>query len=127
MKYLSDYTQAKQTKLFDELGIFFAFGKDQFDKQKQDWVKYVSFDSGMLCPKANVDTFLKKHKKIIANAIKTDIKENWAEAIIRRELANHECYYTWRIEDAVAALKDYWYDYDKILKVYKNKIETNQE
>jgi len=42
MKYLSDYTEEAQTKLFVEKGVFFAFSKDQFNEQKKEGVDYVS-------------------------------------------------------------------------------------
>jgi len=32
MKFLSNYTQAAQTKMFKEQGVFFAFSKKQIDE-----------------------------------------------------------------------------------------------
>ena len=42
MKYLSSYTQDKQTALFDETGAFFAFSQQQFDDAKIEGLIYVS-------------------------------------------------------------------------------------
>jgi hypothetical protein len=41
MKYLSDYVQDEQTKLFNRLGIFFAFDNKRFNEEKKDGVEYV--------------------------------------------------------------------------------------
>ncbi|MGR5097050.1 DUF7659 family protein, partial [Vibrio maritimus] len=46
MKYLSDYTQEKQTALFNETGAFFAFSNQQFDEAKKDGVKYCRITMG---------------------------------------------------------------------------------
>jgi hypothetical protein len=40
MKYLTDYTQEAQTKLFEEKGVFFAFSNKQFEEQRKEGIKY---------------------------------------------------------------------------------------
>lgn len=42
MKYLSNYIEEKQTKLFNDLWIFFAFSDKQFEEQKKEWIEYIS-------------------------------------------------------------------------------------
>jgi len=107
MKYLSDYTQAAQTKCFEETGSFFAFSNKQLDEKKQDGVTYVSLGHGLICPKQNAKEVHERLNNIHAEGIKLDIEENGIEAIIKRELGNYECYYTGEIDDAVDALEDY--------------------
>lgn len=127
MKYLSNYIEEKQTKLFNDLWIFFAFSDKQFEEQKKDWVEYNSIWSGMIIPKENVGKFLIEHKKIIEEWIQEDIKENWIENIIERELINHEAYYTYDIESTVYALEEYNIEDWKILEVFKQTYEKNSQ
>jgi len=127
MKYLSHYIEEKQTKLFNDLWIFFAFSDKQFEEQKKDWVEYNSIWSGMIIPKENVGKFLIEHKKIIEEWIQEDIKENWIENIIERELINHEAYYTYDIESTVYALEEYNIEDWKILEVFKQTYEKNSQ
>ena len=118
MKNLMDYTKEKQTKLFEKYGVFFAFSDKQFDEQKKEGIEYRSLSCGAICPKDNCKAFNQDHSKAIDEAIQQDIKENGIDRIIRRELANYECYYVGSIEDAVYPLKAYGIDEDKIQKVY---------
>ena len=107
MKYLTDYTEAKQTKLFNDTGAFFAFGADQFNEQKAEGVKYASLGSGMIVPKDNASRLVEDLGSIYSDGIAADIKENGIKAVIRRELFNHECFYTSDISDCCDALIDY--------------------
>lgn len=127
MKYLSDYVQEKQSAMFERLGIFFAFGQKQFDEQKQEGVEYVGRYGWMCIPKENVEKFKEEHEKIVMEWIQQDIKENWIEKIIERELINHEAYYTGDIEDTIDALSSYDVSYEQVKKVYKNTYEKNSE
>lgn len=57
------YIQEKQTQLFNELGLFFAFSKEQFNEgyeaaSVEKPVKYVSVGGGAYCPKPNVKALL---------------------------------------------------------------------
>lgn len=127
MKYLSNYIEEKQTKLFNDLWIFFAFSDKQFEEQKKEWIEYISIWSGIIIPKENADKFLIEHKKIIEEWIQEDIKENWIEKIIERELINHEAYYTYDIESTVDALEEYNIEDWKILEVFKTTYEKNSQ
>jgi hypothetical protein len=118
MKYLSDYMNEKQSVLFSETGTFFAFSTEQYhDKAKSD-IAYVSLGSGMITPKDNANKVIEQLHKIYHDAIKEDLKENGKEAIIIRELENHECWYVGNIEDAVEKLKDYPITEDDINHVF---------
>ena len=107
MKYLSDYTNVKQTKLWNDNGAFFAFGEKQLDKQTQEGVSYVSLGMGLIAPKENASKILKGLESIIAEGIKQDISDNGIKAIIHRELANYEAQITNDISTTVEALEDY--------------------
>lgn len=117
---LSAIIQEKQTECFNKHGVFFAFSKDQFVKQRKEGITYVSLGAGTLCPKESVDAFLEDHKNIVQQGIATDIERNGKKAIIQRELANYECYFTGDIDDCVEALEDYGFTYDEIYEVYAN-------
>ncbi|EIC5074539.1 TPA: hypothetical protein ACGU7E_001558 [Vibrio vulnificus] len=119
MKYLSDYTQQPQTALFDELGAFFAFSNKQFDESKKKGVEYVSLGMGMIVPKNNARELVSRLDEIQKEGIKQDISENGKEAIIRRELFNHECFYINDICDCVEKLEEYGYSYDDIYQIFQ--------
>lgn len=124
MKYLSDYTSNKQTELFQEMGAFFAFSDEQFNKEKKEGVKYVSLGAGFIVPESNVKEINEKLELIQKAAIAQDIEENGKYRIIRRELFNHECFYTGDIMDCVDKLKGYNYSYDDIYQVYSRVCNT---
>lgn len=124
MKYLSDYTQQAQSSLFDELGAFFAFSNKQFEEAKKKGVEYVSLGMGMIVPKNNAKNLVERLGQIHKEGIKQDIADNGKEAIIRRELFNHECFYTNDICDCVEKLEDYGYSYDDIYQVFNHIRKT---
>ncbi|MCP3921309.1 MAG: hypothetical protein GY714_01860 [Desulfobacterales bacterium] len=107
MKYLSDYIEEAQTKLFNDMGAFFAFSNSQLEEKREKDVIYVSCGAGLIAPKCNAKELMDGLNKIAEQGIEQDIKENGIKAIIERELNNHECYYTGDIEDCVDKLADY--------------------
>jgi len=124
MKYLSDYINDGQQKAIDRAGAFFCFSTAQFNQQKVDGVQYVSLFGGMVCPKEKAGELVRELDRVYHAGVKQDIAENGIDAIIKRELLNHECYYTGDIEDAVEKLKDYGVGYDEILAVYRRERDT---
>ena len=69
----SSYIEQKQTELFNELGVFFAFNDQQFKEGYENAkiekpVRYVGVGHGMYCPKPNIDALIEGMK---------DIRENW--------------------------------------------------
>lgn len=91
MKYLSDYIETKQTELFAKTGSFFAFGNKQFKEKSKEGVAYVDMGSGLICPKDTAEELHIGLEKIWEEAIREDVADNGAEAIIEREYFNHEC------------------------------------
>jgi len=94
MKYLSDYMEEKQTKLFNETGTFFAFSDKQFKEQYIEEIKYVSLGSGMITPKKYANKVIETLYKIHKEAILEDLEDNGIQGVIQRELENYEVYYT---------------------------------
>lgn len=121
MKYLQDYMNERQTKAIDKAGAFFAFSTAQFNEQKKEGVKYVNLNMGMICPKENAESLLEELNTIYTESIEQDIKENGLNAIIRRELNNHEAYYTRDLESTAQALADYPVTIEDIRRVFNNK------
>jgi hypothetical protein len=119
MKYLQDYMQEKQTKLFEETGTFFAFGNKQFKERAKKGVKYVNMGNGMIAEKPNVEKLINGLETIYKESIQEDIDENGKDKIILRELENHECFYVSNIADAVKKLEDYPFTEDEIKNIYK--------
>lgn len=112
MKYLSNYTEEAQTKLFEECGVFFAFSEKQF-KEGCEKVgaslenKICSFGHGGYVLSKNLDKFSDGMEKIQENGIKQDIEENGLENIIQRELANYEVQIGGDWKQVVSVLEDY--------------------
>ena len=118
MKYLSDYTNVKQTKLWNDNGAFFAFGDKQLDEQKQEGVSYVSLGMGLIAPKENASKIIEGLESIHMEGIQQDISDNGIKAIIHRELANHEAQITNDISDTVEALEFYGITREQVSEEY---------
>lgn len=118
MKYLSDYTQQGITDLLNQHGGFFAFSDAQFNEKKKEGVEYVGCGHGLIAPKENAKALV---DGLIANgdrAVQQDIQENGKEAIISRELYNHEAFYTGDIEDTYEALTIYGFTREDVQLVF---------
>jgi hypothetical protein len=118
MKTLCNYTQDALTILFDSMGAFFAFGDTQFNQSKKDGVDYCLLKNGLIVPKENAKALLDGLESITAKGIASDLSENGRKAIIRRELFNHECFYTNDISDCVEALSGYGIEQGEIRAEY---------
>ena len=107
MKYLSDYTNDKQSELFKTTGAFFAFSGKQFNEGKQEGVKYTNLGDGMICPSEHVNTLIDGLEVIQKEAMSQDVIDNGVKAIIHRELGNHECAYVGNYDEVVDVLAPY--------------------
>jgi len=110
----------KLNKLSDEVGLFWAFNRSQFDEgmKKNPSKKYTSIGMGGYLPSENVGKYIQGTKtlsKWYKEAKKTVKKE---EAILY-ELYNYECFYTGDITNAYEALSDS-YTKEEVLQVYYN-------
>ncbi|MCW8349172.1 hypothetical protein MD535_24605 [Vibrio sp. ZSDZ65] len=124
MKYLSDYTKDKQTKLYDKTGAFFAFSKEQFEDSKKEGIEYCHLFAGLICPCDTAQEVMAGLDKIQKEGIAQDIAENGKAAIIRRELFNHECFYTGDVTDCVEKLDGYEISKEEIVAVYLHICKT---
>lgn len=113
--------EARQTAAFDKAGAFFAFSAKQFDEAKKPDVKYVNAGAGMICPSDTLQTLITELDTIYKESIAQDIAENGLTGIIRRELSNHEAYYTRDLESTSAALSEYPVTLDDIRAVFNNQ------
>jgi hypothetical protein len=119
---MTTYVQEKQTELFNELGVFFAFSNAQFEEQKQPDVEYCSvLGAGDCVPVDNAKTFYDRLNAIHAEGRKRELAEKGIDKIIEEQLVNHECFYTCDIDDAVEALAGYQVNYEQVLAIY-NKV-----
>lgn len=133
MKYLQDYIQEAQSNCFKQYGVFFAFSGKQFEEQKDPDIPtsdYVHTGMGMYLPEKNAKKCLEKLSHIVMDGVKQDMKENGKENIIRRELYNHEAFYTGDIESTLEALELYPITKDEVRKVFddeQNKSDADAE
>ncbi len=122
---LREFLDKAQSELFDEFGAFFAFSDAQFNEKKKEGIDYASAGAGLLVPKDRLQEFYDRHDKIVEVGIAQDVEKNGIEKIIKRELANYECYYTGSIDDCVEALEDYPCTKEDILAIY-NKTKRKR-
>lgn len=119
MRYLQDYINEAQTRAFETHGAFFAFSNKQLDEQAVEGVKYVSLGAGLICPIENAQKLRDSLDGIYAQGIQQDIAENGKEAIIQRELGNHEAQITGDITDTIDALEGYDITELEVIEGYK--------
>ena len=127
MKYLTDYTDKAISEAFNKAGAFFAFGQKQFDEKKKDGVVYVNMGAGLICPKDNADQLDKDLEAATKAGIAADLEENGRIAVIKRELYNHEAFYTGEIEDTCEALKPYGITEAEIRIVYNQERKNYKD
>ncbi len=99
--------QNQVNQLLKDLGVFWAFSKEQFDENKTplaDGDKYVSIGMGGYMPASRVDDYI-NGMKAIRKQFKQAMKDKKARIEhIKWELSNHEAYYTHSIDSTVDAL-----------------------
>ena len=136
MPYLSDYIEQEQTKLMEELGVFFAFSEEQFKdgvaKNKHllpEGTKWAAMGAGMYMPSSNVDAFMRRHDQLVKKGIARDLAENGREGVLDRELANYEIGYSWdghhdpNFRDGI---KGYGFTEEEIQQAYKTHMANNE-
>lgn len=132
MKYLSDYMQAKQTEMFNKYGVFFAFSNDQViegrgENAKRGFpedTKLCNLGGGMICPSHNAKLVASELDRIWMEAVAQDLMENGKEAIIVRELYNHECFYTGNWLDVVDSLSIYNITKEEVLITFRKELPS---
>lgn len=119
----------KLAQLCTELGLFWAFSDEQFDKNKtplKEGEKYVAIGAGGYMPKGNIQRWIDGNKKI----------EKWQkqqkldmEKAILYELNNYECFYSCELDDAIEALAYLGVTENDVRKVYKkySNLKTETE
>lgn len=106
---------------FDKYGAFFAFDKDQLDEWRKDnkIEDLILLQGGLVWLKSNYKKMLIDLNNHTDSENKRRIKEVWIDNIIKYELSNYECYYTWDISNAVEVLKDsYWVDEKRVREIF---------
>ena len=102
---MQSYIEPLQTKLFNELGVIFAYSQQQFNEARVGGVEYSTLGMGLIVPTDNVEMFHTGHKKVVEEAVKLCLAENTIKDLIYNSLANYECQITMCIDDAVEALE----------------------
>jgi hypothetical protein len=89
--------EAKHTKLFEDVQLFFAFNDQQFLEGKpelKEGDKFLSIGGGGYLPKSNFKKLtegLETIKKWYQNEIK---KNKMIDKLIKYEICNYECFYS---------------------------------
>lgn len=119
--------EEKNSILFKECEVFFAFSDKQFNENKtplKEDDKYVTFIGGGYLPKSNVE----KLKEGMANTNSWEREQikanNLQETEIAYELNNHECYYTGEIDEVVDLFEGI-YTVEEIKEVYYKHLNNN--
>jgi hypothetical protein len=92
----------KMSGVFAECNLFFAYNTEQFEEAIKEkglqGVKITGMGGGAYLPSANTDLFMTKLTEHEAFETKLFQQVDVDEAI-EYELANHECYWTWNLDD----------------------------
>lgn len=132
MKYteLKARHQEEISMLNQEMGLFWAFNKEQFNEGKKlnPSKKYTSIGMGGYLPSENFDKWFKRYGELnkLHNKEIKEAREAKEEAILY-ELSNYECFYTGDIQDVVELFKGI-YTREEIKKVYlknRKKYQAN--
>ena len=118
MKFLTEYIEEKQSALFKELGVFFAFSNRQFDEAAVKGVTYVSMGMGMISPKEHVKELIEGLDTIHKEGMAEDLKDNGREGIIIRELYNHEAFYTCDTRSTFEAVEAYGITAQEVIQAF---------
>ena len=113
-----------KTKEFDfwKYWAFFAFWSDQFKEKAKEWVDYVDCWMWLIAPKDIARQMIIDFKDHNEQEDKNRLEADWLDKIIEYELWNHECYYTWDINDILWLCETYWTTKEYIREIYhKNK------
>jgi hypothetical protein len=110
-----------RTKIFKKHGVFFAFSNKQLEEGKVEGVKYVQWMNGGLCPKDNVEVFIKDLNENIKKQDDKLSSSEFRKSYIAYELSNHEAYYTGSIDDSFSALKSSGITEKEVIKVYREE------
>ena len=115
------------SKLIEETGMFFAFSQNQFDESKTPLAegdKYMVLGSGTYIPERNFEKYMEGSTKILQDFTKAVDANNLREEYIAYELANHEAWYTYEIEDTKSRLIGTYTDAE-IWSVFNKYKEVN--
>ena len=124
---MNSYTQEKQTELFNELGVFFAFGTKQYEDQKQEGIEYCTvLGAGDCVPTENAKVFAERLSLIHKEGREKELAEKGIDKIIEEELVNQECFYTGEIQDTVDALEHYQVSFDQVQSIYR-KVQSKYD
>lgn len=119
--------QAEQSKLFEELGVFFAFSGKQFAEQRVEGVEYTSvLGAGDCVPKEKAPEFIRRLTEIQETGRQRLIEEKGIDWIIEYELNNHESWYTGCIDDALEALEGFKVTREQVQKIYEDKAKKHR-
>lgn len=109
---------------FKDHWAFFAFSNQQFEEQKVDGVKYVSAWHGLFCPADKAKQILEAFKEHNEKEKQKQIEVDWIDNIIRYELGNYECYYTWDLSDVEWMVEEYGVTMDYIKNIYREELKN---
>ncbi len=129
MGSLKEIVEDKQTELFRELGVFFAFNDKQINEGLDDLgvvtSDVVSVGGGMIVLKKNADELVKRLRQIHFEGIKQDIAENGIDNIIAREMANYETHISLNgYDDVKTQLADYDVSEEQLKKGWQKHCAT---
>lgn len=111
MTAISQIEKERETKvsaMFEELGVFFAFSNEQFEKSRKEGVTYVQMPYGMIAPKENAQRIHEAFDRI-HNQTQASFKQQVPmEEYILHELWNHECFYTGNYSEILDQIQLYY-------------------
>lgn len=119
MRDLRDYLESI-SPLIENAGAFYSFSDQKIKEQSKEAIQYISLGNGLMCPKDKAEELKQAMFDKLDESVKTDIRTNGIEAIVRRELRKSHC----DMDKTVDALEMYNLDIDYICELYYEEIKS---
>jgi hypothetical protein len=113
------------SQAIDKAGAFFAFNEDQFQEKRKVGVDYTNLGNGLICPQSSSSQLFEDLKVARQAVIDQDLKSLGVEGVVKRELHNHEAFYTGHIGDTVDALHGYGIDRATIHRIFDEESKRD--
>ena len=122
---IQNANHAKHSQLYDRMGVFFAFGTEQFERQRKEGVEYVAGPCNMVIPKDNAKEFVAEFKKLSKELTKEYRTHIPMDRMIAYQLSNYEAYYSGEIDEAYEMTVCYYPEctMEDVRRVYLKKLE----
>jgi hypothetical protein len=110
--------------LFQSMVFFFAFSNKQFEEAQVKGTKYCDLGGNMIVPVKNAKDVVNGLTDITNQRVAAELSLYGKNAIIRRELFNHEVFITGDVADCVDVVSLYGITKEEVDAQYRHILKT---